>query len=89
MRSSEKPASLKELLGKAGDMSDIGLKDLGMLLGEKMPEIPRNRIGRFRLVNALQQRFGAGFRNIEVVNRILKEFDEEVEMENTVRMNNE
>lgn len=87
MRSPNKPASMNELMGKAGSEMEMSLKDLPKILGEKMPELPRNRIGKFRLVNALQQRFGPGFKNIPMIKDILHEFDEEVDLENTIRAN--
>lgn len=87
MRSQEKPASLGELLGSAADKQDLSLEDLPMILGEKMPEMPKNRIGRFRLINALQQRFGNGYNNIPMVSKIIKQFDDEVKTENIIRMN--
>lgn len=87
MREAGSPANLGELLGKSADKQDIGLKDLHELLGEKMPELPANRIGKFRLINALSQRFGPGFRDIPMVSKIIKEFDEQIETENVVRMN--
>lgn len=87
MRNAEKPASLGELMGKAGNKTDLGLKDLGSILGEKMPELPRNRIGKFRLMNALSQRFGPGFKNIPMVNSIIKEFDQEMNDESVIKAN--
>ena len=58
LRPEGKPASLGELLGSASDKKELGLKDLPEILGEKMPDLPKNRIGKFRLLNALQNRFG-------------------------------
>lgn len=87
MRESGSPASLGELLGKSASKQDMGLKDLPEILGEKMPELPLNRIGEFRLMNALSQRFGPGFRDIPMVGKIIKEFNEQVKTENVVRMN--
>lgn len=88
MRAAEKPASLGELLGKAGSNAEsLSLEDLPTILGEKMPELPKNRIGRFRLINALQQRFGNGYNNIPGVKNIIKQFDEEIKLENVIRLN--
>ncbi len=87
MREEEKPASLGELLGSAAQKQDLSLEDLPEILGEKMPELPKNRIGRFRLVNALQQRFGNGYNNIPMVSKIIKQFDEEIKFENVIRRN--
>lgn len=90
MRPAGQPANLGELLGSAAekkDPSEFSLEDLPEILGEKMPELPKNRIGRFRLLNALQQRFGNGYNNIPGVKRIINQFDEEIKLENTIRMN--
>jgi hypothetical protein len=87
MREEGKPATLAELMGKAGDTADLGLKDLPEMLGEQMPDLPKNRIGKFRLLNALSQRYGPNFRNLPMVSKILKEFDDEIETENVIRLN--
>ncbi len=87
MRPTEKPAALGELLGAAADKTNLGFKDLPEILGEKMPDLPRNRIGKFRLINALQQRFGPGYKNIPMVGGILEEFDGYINDENVIRAN--
>jgi hypothetical protein len=87
MKEKMRNATLGELLGKAGSKADIGLKDLPMILGEKMPELPKNRIGKFRLIQALQVRFGDGYRNLPHIKSIIDEFDKEVETENVIRAN--
>lgn len=87
MREAGKPAALGELLGSASEKKELGFADLPELLGEKMPDLPMNRIGKFRLINALSQRFGPGFRNIPMVSNIIKEFDSKVSDENVMRQN--
>lgn len=80
--------SLAELMG--GSMSankTPTLKDLPALLGEKMPEVSYDRIGRMRLTNALTQRFGPQYRNLPHISNILKEFDSEVAYHNVIRQN--
>ena len=79
--------SLRELMGKEGsDASKDGLKlkHLPDILGDALPEMPKNNVGRFRLMRALQQRFGSNFRNLPGVSGLLKEFDEDVEYEGTI-----
>lgn len=76
-----------ELLGKSGAKSDLSLTDLPEILGEKMPDLPKNRIGKFRLLSALQVRFGPAYRNIPMVSNIIKQFDKEIETENIIRAN--
>lgn len=87
MREAGKPAKLGELLGKSGEKQDLSLEDLPELLGEKLPELPMNRVGKYRLMNALKQRFGAGYRNVPMVSKILSEFEQRVNDENIIRMN--
>lgn len=88
MRNSIKPASLGELLGEGYEHRDkLTLEDLPKLLGEKMPEIPFDRVGKIRLINALQMRFGGGFSDIPGVKNILQEFDKELKVASVIRMN--
>lgn len=87
MRSSDKPASLAELTGKSSGA--LGLHDLPRLLGDKMPEMPFNRIGKYRLHNALHLRFGPSYRNIPGVSGIIHEFEKNMKTENVVKMNKE
>lgn len=73
-------ATLQEVLGagEAKVLDRVSLRDLPSLLGEKTPELPKDRVGRMRLVRALSQRFGPGFRNVPGVKNMMSEFDEEV-----------
>lgn len=88
MRKKGSTATLAELMGK--DMpSRLALVDLPVLLGEKMPEMPFNRIGRYRLNNALKMRFGPGYKNLPGVKSVLAEFDTNVKTENVIKMNKE
>ncbi len=61
--------------------------DLPKLLGEKMRDLPHNRIGRFRLMNALKMRFGAGFKNIPGISDVIADFDKDVDVSNAVKSN--
>jgi hypothetical protein len=88
MRPKDQPASLAELLGKEAS-GRLTAKDLPKLLGAKMPEMPRNRIGRYRLMNALKLRFGSGYKNIPGLKDIISDFDADVDVENVVKMNRE
>lgn len=90
MRQAEKPASMNELMGEKNEgkaENDFGLADLHELLGEKMPELPVNRVGRYRLTQALKLRFGPGFRNIPGIKNILSQFDAKIADENVIRTN--
>lgn len=78
--------SLNELMGKGGSKSSsITLKDLPDLLGEKMQDMPKNQVGKFRLLRALKERFGNGFRNIPGVKDVMKEFDDEIKFEGQIQ----
>lgn len=74
-------ATLAEIMGPRGAQSSkdrkLTMKDLPDLLGEGMPELQFNQVGRIRLMRALKQRFGASFRNIPGVSDIVRDFDDE------------
>jgi hypothetical protein len=77
-------ASLAELMGSAG-AGGMRLSNLHEVLGHLTPELPRNAVGRYRLITALHQRFGPGYRSLPGVNGLFKEFDGEVEHEERKR----
>jgi len=77
-------ASLGELMGGAEKQS-MTLDNLGEILGEKMQEMPKNSVGRFRLMKALQQRYGNGYRNIPGIKGIIKEFDDSVAFDGVIK----
>jgi hypothetical protein len=75
-------ASLSELIGKAGGKSGkLSLEQLPEILGDAMPELPKNAIGKHRLVTALRNRFGHDFRNLPGVSGLISEFDESIALE--------
>lgn len=74
---SRKP-SLAELMGSAGAEGGISLSNLHNLLGHQTPELPRNAVGRYRLITALHQRFGPGYRSLPGISKLLAEFDDDV-----------
>lgn len=80
-----KKVSLAEIMGKTGAQlggnGKLSLDVLPDLLGEGMPELPRNSVGRHRLIRSLQQRFGANFRSLPGVKDLVREFDESVRYE--------
>lgn len=82
-----KRASLAELLGSKGARhggQKLSMDHLPDLLGEKLPELPVNAVGRYRLVNALRNRFGNGWRNIPGVKDIVSDFDSKIELEHRI-----
>jgi hypothetical protein len=79
--------SLAEIMGKKGAAKSDSLEmgDLKELLGDGMPEMKFDPVGRIRLVKALHQRFGEGYRSIPGVKNIMKEFDDRVSFDVKVR----
>ena len=76
--------SLNELMGKKGeDFAQHGIEfdDLPQLFGEKMPKLEFHALGRVRLMRALKQRFGEGFRSVPGVEQLMKKFDGEAQAE--------
>ncbi len=80
-----KKASLSELMGSVGAQGNLSLKQLPQILGDAMPDLPRNQVGRYRLMSALRQRFGDNFRALPGVSGLVKEFDSEVDLEDKVQ----
>jgi hypothetical protein len=78
MRAKGGNATLGEIVGGVREMS---LEKLPDILGEKMIDMPKNKVGRYRLIRSLRNRFGDNFRNIPGVKDIVKEFDEEIKYE--------
>lgn len=60
------------------------LSNLPRILGDAMPDLPRNSVGRYRLVSALRQRFGDNFRALPGVSSLITEFDRDVELEDKI-----
>ena len=82
-----KKLSLAEMIGKTASNNHRGLKlsQLGEILGDSMPELPRNQVGRHRLIRALQQRFGLNFRSLPGVKNLVKEFDDDLAFEDKIK----
>ncbi len=80
-----KKASLAELMGatasELGGSGRLTLKQLPAILGDAAPDLPKNAVGRFRLLRSLQQRFGPNWRSLPGVNDLVKEFDDVVATE--------
>lgn len=85
---SAKKLSLAELMGKSGaqrgESGKLSLEHLPELLGDALPELPRNAVGRFRLLRSLKARLGPNFRSLPGVGSIVKEFDNEVALEKRI-----
>jgi hypothetical protein len=80
-----KQASLNEIMGSAGAEASgtkkLSMTDLPKLLGDGMPKLSFNHVGRLRVMRALKQRFGDGFRNVPGVSDIMKDFDSSLDFE--------
>ena len=81
-----KKAGLAELMGATGSQKagNLRLEHLPQILGDAMPDLPRNQVGRYRLVRALQQRFGDSFRSLPGVSGLVEQFDKEIDFEDHV-----
>jgi hypothetical protein len=79
-------ASLAELMGStaAGKSGKLELRHLPQILGDALPDLPRNQVGRYRLVKALQQRFGDNFRSLPGVSSLVEQFDSEIDLEDKI-----
>lgn len=76
-------ASLSELMGSAAS-GGLKLSNLHELLGHATPELPRDAVGRHRLIMALHQRFGPNFRSLPGISGLIKQFDDELAVEKKV-----
>lgn len=85
---SKSGVSLAELMGKDGaahaSKGGLTLDHLPHILGDAMPDLPRNALGRHRLVMAFTQRFGPNFRALPGVTSLMKQFDNEIETEKKI-----
>lgn len=81
-----KRASLAEVMGKAGAerQGKLTLDHLPELLGEAMPDLPRNAVGRYRLIRSLKARLGPNYRALPGVSDIVREFDSAVDVERRI-----
>lgn len=86
MRDSETPATLNEIMGNKTN-GQLTMADLKSVLGDSMPTIELNKVGRFRLLQALRNRFGDNYRNIPGVKNILDDFDKELNIDLQIRKN--
>lgn len=83
-----KRASLSEVMGKAAankaEGGGLRLEHLQELLGEGMPDLPKDAVGRHRLIRSLKNRFGNNFRSLPGVGELVKRFDDEIAMEHRI-----
>lgn len=86
MRDSDTPATLNEIMGNKTN-GQLTMADLKDVLGESMPTIELNKVGKFRLLQALRNRFGDNYRNIPGVKNILDDFDRELNIDLQIRKN--
>lgn len=87
LMSRDKKVSLAELMGADASGSKgpgLTLSQLPKILGDAMPELPKNPLGRHRLIRSLQQRYGKNFRSLPGIKELVKQFDNEIEFEKKV-----
>lgn len=95
MREKSLPTNLNELMGSTmGEKMEAGktkmtMDDLPDVLGDKMPSIEHTRVGKLRLINALQQRFGDGWKNVPGISDLMSQFEKDLNVAHVVRMNKE
>jgi hypothetical protein len=87
MRDKNKQATLGELLGSG--KNKVTMDNLPEVLGLKMPELPKNRVGKLRLIHAFQQRFGVNYRQMPGVSDVLGEFEQNISDAETISKNKE
>ena len=88
MRNSKSPATMGELMGEGFEgRTKLSLEDLPKILGEKMPSLSYDRVGKIRLINALHMRFGVNYSHIPGVQNILEHFEKEMHTAAVVKMN--
>jgi len=88
MRDTLKPASLGEMMGEGYEHRDkLTLADIPKLLGHKMPEITYDAVGRLRLHNALQQRFGKDYVNMPHIQDLLKQHKDMMDLHHQIASN--
>lgn len=68
-----------EKLSKAHSRS-VDLSKFNDLVGEDMPEITPDKIGKFRVYQILRRRFGVNFKNHPAAKQVLTHFENEVKM---------
>jgi hypothetical protein len=49
-------------------------------LGEDIPDFPLNKLGRYRLMQALRYKYGPGFKNVSGAVKLLALFDREMKL---------
>ncbi len=81
-----KRASLSEVMGSAAAEkgSELKLEHLPEILGDAMPDLPKNAVGRYRLLRSLKARFGPNFRSLPGVTGLLTQFDGVLDTERTI-----
>lgn len=83
-----KRASLSEIMGsdaaEKGSAGELRLEHLPEILGDAMPDMPKNAVGRYRLLRSLKARFGPNFRSLPGVTGLLKQFDGVLDTERTI-----
>ena len=50
------------------------------VLGEDLPDFQLNKLGKYRLMQALQYKYGAGYKNVPAANKLLMMFEREMKL---------
>lgn len=85
----KKLASKNELMGKMGSKTAFTMDDLPELIGDVIPDLPRDRVGRLRLQNLLQKRFGQTWHSYPGLKSLMEDFDKDMEVAMLIKANRE
>lgn len=58
----------------------LNMEPFRQVIGDDCPDLPLNKIGRFRLAQALRRKFGAGYRNVGQAEKLMKYFDRQLKL---------
>lgn len=85
----KKLASKNELMGKMGNKESYTMEDLPELIGDAIPDITRDRVGRLRLQHLLQKRFGVTWQSYPGLKSLMEDFDKDMEVATLIKANRE
>lgn len=69
--------TVREMMGEEVPMK-MDLSPIKEALGEDLPEIPANSLGKIRLVKLLRNKYGINYRNFAPAIRALNHFESEM-----------
>lgn len=67
-------------LSKAKKTGMANLSKYSEALGEDVPDMALNKIGRFRLQQVLRRKFGANWKGVSLAKRIMSDFEKQMKV---------